>query len=1268
MQNMTRMLRLGFVALLVCFANLALAQNGALTGNLKDERGNPIISAYVEASLGGIVTGREVTDFDGNYTIKPLNAGRYTVTFKYQGKELVITDISLTNDQIRTVNGTLVITKSATGDKDVVVRTTRKYVAPLIDPKEPGGRSTKTAEQIEATATRNSLDIASLSTQTYQQGRGGGIAIGGARTSGTKVIIDGVQQNPGSAAFINQAPGSVEAITTFSSGVPARYGDASGGLITITTKGPSTFTQGNVQYEHSVDGYNRNELTLNLSGPLIRRKDSSGNLRNVVGYTIAADGIYAQDNDPQYYKIPYVKSDVYNQIYDHPLRLIPGAGGAQPEYAALYLRESDLEYKKRQPNADYYRGQFTGKLDFNLTPSVSVRVGGTYNVADAAGYSRYNSLLSFDNFSRSLTQRAAGYVRLTQKFGSNNPEAAKNSSITNAFYTVQVDYSKDWTTNRDKNKGHNTFDYGYVGKFEEKYAPAYQIGGIDTATGKAGIKLVGYSPTNVVFTPGTQNPGLANYTKDAYSFSPNMVDQTAIQAFRGLRNGDNPTGVYSLWNNVGIAPTGWSKSSADQVAVQVDASFDLKHNKTTHNIQFGLYYQQRNERYYNINGSGIWTLMRQLSNRVVNQEVEAVNARFVTPSGDTFTTAQVKAGVYAPSPNDTILYDRKIDTVAQGAFDRRLRQKIYGDPQAKQYINTDAYDPSFYNLSLFSPDDLFNGGSSVIGYAGYDYLGNALNGQVNFNDFWTAKDAEGYYKRPISAYRPNYIAGYLSDYITFKDFNITLGMRVERYDNNTKVLKDPYSLYGVQTAGQYKGDPSNPITHPANIGSDYVVYVGGNSSQNPSVIGYRNGDTWYTREGVETPDPQLLRTATQSDVLVPKLQSAGQNIKDETYKPDEAFEDYKPQVNVMPRINFSFPLNDNALFYAHYDIMYQRPNTGAYAVQTDYMFLDQNPTRIYNNSNLRPERTVDYEVGFQQRISSNSGITLSGFYRERKDQIQIRPYLYAYPTTYYTYGNRDFSTYKGLSLAYELRRTNHVTLNINYTLSFTEGTGSSATSANGGDGSSVSNNSLLQQLIQSGLPNIRPQFPLNTDSRHNINAQVDYRYLDGEGPMIGNSRLLQNAGINFVFRVRTGEPYTKYAYAQSIQAGANNSPVIVGSVNGSRLNAHYGFDVKLDKTIFLRYKELKDNDGKVLARTPTRFGVNIYAYAQNVFNIRDVLGVYSYTGRADDDGFLSSPIGLQQVPRQVDPVSFSDLYRVGMYNPGAIGAPRSILIGASLNF
>lgn len=695
-----------------------------------------------------------------------------------------------------------------------------------------------------------------------------------------------------------------------------------------------------------------------------------------------------EDQNPNYYTNYYLNPDKLAQYQEHPLTLIQQNGLTRSDYSTNFLKPSDFYTSKKHQNAEYRRGTVGGKLDFSLSDNLSLRVGASYFMVDYPEYNRETSLFSLDNLARTTSQTGRGYIRFTQKFGNKvSADQMKDNAITNAFYTVQADYQKDYSTTQDKNLKHNTFDYGYVGKFEELYTPAYSVGTVDDASGITGVRLRGYIPSGVIFTPSDKNPILANYTKDFYALNAAPFSQTNIQAGRGLRNGDAPADIYNLFDNVGAysnGRSGWRETNNDQVAIGIDASFDLKHKKTTHSVEFGLYYQQRNERFYSVSGAGMWGLMRQLTNRVVNQEV-ATTPTFIK-NGVRYSLADVQAGKINPLPTDTIVYERKVDSSAISAFDKHLREKLFAAGMItdyKDYINTDKYDPSFYSLDMFGADDLLNSGSSLVGYRGYDYTGNLLTGNVNFNDFWTSKTTETggdgsrftYYNRPIGAYRPNYIAGYLSDYIQYKDFRITLGVRVERFDNNTKVLKDPYSLYPVATVADATYIPRDSV--PANIGSDYVVYVGGNSSSNktPTVIGYRSGDVWYDKNGREVQDPIVLKNGTNSASLQPLLQAtlAGEsqiNIKDSAFGSvvDNSFTDYKPQVNVMPRINFSFPLNENALFYAHYDVLYQRPQGSlSYGVQTDYLFLDQNPSNIYANSNLKPERMIDYEVGFQQR-------------------------------------------------------------------------------------------------------------------------------------------------------------------------------------------------------------------------------------------------------------------------------------------------------------
>ena len=66
----------------------------------------------------------------------------------------------------------------------------------------------------------------------------------------------------------------------------------------------------------------------------------------------------------------------------------------------------------------------------------------------------------------------------------------------------------------------------------------------------------------------------------------------------------------------------------------------------------------------------------------------------------------------------------------------------------------------------------------------------------------------------------------------------------------------------------------------------------------------------------------------------------------------------------MPRLAFSFPISDDAGFFAHYDVLYQRPTSNN--IQTARNYFNLGAGDLINNPNLKPVRTVDYEVGYKQ--------------------------------------------------------------------------------------------------------------------------------------------------------------------------------------------------------------------------------------------------------------------------------------------------------------
>ena len=65
----------------------------------------------------------------------------------------------------------------------------------------------------------------------------------------------------------------------------------------------------------------------------------------------------------------------------------------------------------------------------------------------------------------------------------------------------------------------------------------------------------------------------------------------------------------------------------------------------------------------------------------------------------------------------------------------------------------------------------------------------------------------------------------------------------------------------------------------------------------------------------------------------------------------------------MPRVAFSFPISDEALFFAHYDVLTKRPTSGVRFNPFEYQFIESRTNRI-NNSDLKPEKTLTANLGF----------------------------------------------------------------------------------------------------------------------------------------------------------------------------------------------------------------------------------------------------------------------------------------------------------------
>ena len=374
----------------------------------------------------------------------------------------------------------------------------------------------------------------------------------------------------------------------------------------------------------------------------------------------------------------------------------------------------------------------------------------------------------------------------------------------------------------------------------------------------------------------------------------------------------------------------------------------------------------------------------------------------------------------------------------------------------------------------------------------------------------------------------------------------------------------------------------------------------------------------------------------------------------------ESFTDYEPQVNISPRIAFSFPISDEALFFAHYDVLTQRPSGNVNRLDLiSYLNFDAGGENTFetafNNPNLKAEQTIDYELGFQQKIDNYSSLKFAGFYRENRNQVQITQVLGAYPGNYETYENKDFGTVKGLTIAYDLRTRGNMSLRANYTLQFADGTGSDISTS--------------RSLVRGGFGNLRTLVPLSFDQRHAITLSSDYRYgskKNYNGPVLFGKDILQNTGVNLIMRSGSGRPYTKRAKVSGNQvftsgAGVGNQPQ-KGQLNSSRLPFTTTFDLKVDRTIDIKFGKVKEGEDRKEA------SLNIYFQILNLLNAQNSIFVYSFTGNSTDDGFLAASYQQAGIENETDANSFNDLYSAKVANGLNYALPRRIRLGIQLNF
>src|ERR1051326_8059978 len=376
---------------------------------------------------------------------------------------------------------------------------------------------------------------------------------------------------------------------------------------------------------------------------------------------------------------------------------------------------------------------------------------------------------------------------------------------------------------------------------------------------------------------------------------------------------------------------------------------------------------------------------------------------------------------------------------------------------------------------------------------------------------------------------------YLQDNIEFSGLNIHVGMRYDYFDIGRQVYYDDF-IRNWETALNGNIPPNSP----AYLGADWVA------NQDSTDVTDPGGKTHRT-----------LRTGYFLDDM-------------------HRFLYYATHGQVSPRLSIGYPVTDRIVFYFNYGHFLQFPDRENY-------FRDPTITGLSGNSvgnpNLKPQRTIAYEAGFEDQFNEEMSFKLHAFYKDDFD----------YTTSFSREGNNflrnfDYASTRGFEITFD-RRTTNFEVKVSYSYQLAKGRSSNTLAG------------IFEPQYQ--LPR---ETRLDFDQNHTANVFATYRVSPKEQGTFFGLPFVNNYGISLTWNFGSGFPYTPVVGKTTIRnvyLHNNETKPFTSTVNLSMYKGLYLMDrlnmmVTLDVTnLFNRRNVNVVNDqgsGSLASGDPPKYG------------------------------------------------------------------------------
>jgi outer membrane receptor protein involved in Fe transport len=371
------------------------------------------------------------------------------------------------------------------------------------------------------------------------------------------------------------------------------------------------------------------------------------------------------------------------------------------------------------------------------------------------------------------------------------------------------------------------------------------------------------------------------------------------------------------------------------------------------------------------------------------------------------------------------------------------------------------------------------------------------------------------------------------------------------------------------------------------------------------------------------PDGKILTDPTDPSIYNPikpvnRFHDLNGNAVQDAGEPDvtlaerEAYwyQDATAKYQLSPRFGAAFPITDRGVLHFSYGHFFQLPRF-EYLYTNPYFKLGSGTGNqgTVGNTDLKPEKTINAEIGLQQQLTDDISLDATGYIRDSRNLAGTRAEqitIFGGSATYSRIVNSDFAFTRGIVLSINKRFENGLSAALDYTFQIVKGTASDIYAAQ-------------QAAARGDLPEVQ-MTALDWDQRQTINGSLSYH--------------ASSYGGSVVFQFGSGMPYTprRSADITSLIANSQTKPTT------------FNMDVRLYKNFNLGFTVL-----------------NTFLRIFNLFDTMNELGVFDDTGRSGYTTDLAR-VKAQNTPEYVN--SISEWFTI----PTFYSEPRRIELGASFEF